>query len=110
MAYKTVYNDIIFIEGDDYKATKVAEVTYKKTFYNQQSKTLDDVKDQLSEKAKKLGCNAVVCFTYGQKSVGWFRASLLALDDNINWYGNGCAANIPNDYYEELLQCFEKQS
>lgn len=105
MAYTTVYNGIIFIEGREPSAKIISSVEYKKRFsYNSQIKTLDCVKEQLSEKAIELGGNAVVEFKYGQKSAGWFRASLLALDDDVKWYGSGYVAVLPPDLANDILK------
>ncbi len=106
MAYKSIYHDVVFIEGEDVQASKKTKIFYKKTIYNQQLKTLFDVKAQLAEKAKELGCNAVVCFEYGQKSSNWVFSLLLSLDDNVDWYGEGYAATISQEYFNEIaLQC-----
>ena len=104
MAYTSLYKDIIFIEGDEPTAQILGQVEYKKLFsYNAQIKTLDCVKDQLVEKTVALGGNAVIQFKYGQKSSGWFKSSLLALDDNIKWYGNGVAAILPEETRNKIL-------
>ena len=96
MAYTTIFEDIIFIEGDcDFTEFK-SKVEYKKTFFNQQSKTLDDVKHQLADTAKSLGANAIINFKYGQKSASFFRAILFATDDNVNWVASGDAVVIAN--------------
>lgn len=55
-----------------------------------------------------MGGNAVVEFNYGQKSSGWFKSALLALDDNIKWYGNGVAAIIPEERKNDLLEKLNK--
>lgn len=103
MAYKTIYKGIIFIEGDEPSAVILGDVEYKKKFsYNAQLKTLDCVKDQLVEQTIALGGNAVVNFKYGQKSAGWFKSSLLSLDDNIKWYGSGKAAIVHEENYESF--------
>ena len=99
-----VYKGIVFIEGAEPTATILGNVEYKKAFsYNTQSHTLDWVKDQLAEKTVALGGNAVVGFTYGQKTSGWFKSLLLSYDDNIKWYGSGMAAIIPEYRLQELL-------
>lgn len=109
MAYTFIYKDIIFIEGNDTSAKILGSIEYKKTFtFNSQSKTIDCVKDQLVEKTIELGGNAILNFTYGQKSSGWFKASLFALDDDIKWYGNGVAAILPEERKKEIFEKFNK--
>lgn len=103
MAYTSIHKGIAFIEGDEPNARKIGIVEYQKEgFYNQQLKDLDVVKDQLAKKAAAMGCNAVINFTYGQKSTSWFRALLLTYDDNINWYGSGTAAIISKERFAQI--------
>lgn len=104
MAYTTVYNGIVFIEGFEPNAQVVGSVEYKKEgLYNQQLKSLDVVKDQLSKKAHDLGANAVMNFKYGQKSTSWWRSMLSSFDDNINWYGSGTAIVLSSERMAEIL-------
>ena len=104
MAYTSLLNGILFIEGAYPYERDFGAVEYKKNFYNQQQKNLRDIKEQLAEKAKELGANAIINFKYGQKSSSWFRAALLALDDNVNWFGNGQAVKISETSYNALLE------
>ena len=105
MAYMSIYKGIIFIEGEELTAKWLGEIEYKKNFsFGSQLKTIDCVKDQLAEKTTALGGNAVVNFKYGQKSSGWFKSSLFALDDNIKWYGSGVAALLPDYRYKEIIE------
>ncbi len=104
MAYTSVHNGMIFIEGDEPGARRIGPVEYKKTsFYNQQLKDLDAVKDQLAEKAAAMGANAVINFKYGQKSTTFLRSLVLKYDDNVNWYGTGTAVIISPERRREIL-------
>ena len=104
MAYTSIHKGIVFIEGPEPNAKAVGIVEYKKEgFYNQQLKDLDVVKDQLAKKAQAMGCNAVMNFTYGQKSTSWFRSLLLSYDDNVNWYGSGTAIILSQERMEEII-------
>lgn len=104
MAYISIYKGIAFIEGDEPNAKKLRRVEYVKDgFYNQQLKDLDAVKDQLAQKARAMGANAIMDFTYGQKSTSWFRSMLLAFDDNVNWYGSGTAIVVSPERMEEII-------
>lgn len=57
-----------------------------------QLRCLDDVKDILAKKVQAAGCNALVEFTYGQRSVSFWR-SLMSVDDVI-WWGKGKSAKV----------------
>jgi len=96
MAYTVIYNDIIFVEGDYPSASRGPLVECDLSFkIGAQLKSLRDVKDKLVEQAKSKGYNAVLDFTYGQKS-RW-----LAIDDVAFW-GKGCLANISQDEFNAL--------
>ncbi|MCR5068040.1 MAG: hypothetical protein K6A14_08280 [Erysipelotrichaceae bacterium] len=104
MAYKSIMDGIIFIEGEMKDARLLEPIKYvKDSFYNQQLKNLNDIKRQLVSKAKDMGANAVVDFKYGQKSTTMLRSMLLALDDNINWYAEGIAAILDEETYNALV-------
>lgn len=110
MAYKTLYKDIIFIEGNEKNESNLGLVKYKKglKLYNNQLKNLDDVKEQLYQQTKELGGNAVINFKYGQKSASWFKSIFLSLDDNVNWYGEGEAVILSNEDYNCFLSKLNK--
>ena len=100
-----MYKGIIFVEGNIPSAKVIGRIEYNKKFsYNSQIKTLDCVKEQLADKAIALGANAVLHFTYGQQSSGWFKSALLSLDDNIKWYGSGSAAILPEEEKNKILE------
>ncbi|MDR2941375.1 MAG: hypothetical protein LBV17_02145 [Treponema sp.] len=102
MAYTVIYNDIIFIEGDHPKASRGPFVKCDLSFkFGAHLKSLRDVKDNLVEQAKAKGYNAILDFTYGQKS-RW-----LAIDDVAFW-GKGYLANISQDVYNELCETAAK--
>ena len=108
MAYKSLFEGIIFIEGTEHSGRVLGNVEYKKdSFYNNQLKNLDNVKAQLAKKAKQLGANAIADFKYGQKNTSWFRSMLLAFDDNVNWYGSGTAIRLDENKYSEYLEQIE---
>ena len=92
--HTTVFDGITFIEGAParYQTVKAISIELGGIIAQAQLKTLDDVKRLMAAEAKAAGGNTIVNFTYGQRSVGWFRA-LWQLDD-INWYGAGTIAVI----------------
>ena len=96
MAYTVVYNGIVFVEGPYQNAEIGPRVACDLSFkIGAQLKSLRHVKDNLASQAIKSGYNAVIDFTYGQKS-RW-----LAIDDVAFW-GKGCLARIPYNEYIEL--------
>ena len=98
MAYTSLYKDMIFIEGNNKDAQVLGSVSSDLSFkIGAQLKNLNDVKEDMRIKAKALGANCILNFTYGQKS-RW-----LAIDD-VAFYGNGKAAILPQIVYEELIK------
>ena len=105
MAYCSVYEEIIFVEGESEYIENKGSIEYKKdSFYNQQMKSLYNIKHQFAEKAKAAGANAIIHFKYGQKNTTWFRAALLAFDDNVKWYGSGDMVVISKEERERILE------
>ena len=97
MAYTILYDDIIFIEGTNSNANIIGNISCDLSFkFGAQLKNLNDVKRDMATKAKALGANCILNFTYRQKSRG------LAIDD-VAFYGNGKAAILPAMVYEELV-------
>ncbi len=93
--FETVSDGIRFIEGMPKNCEIIGPVNVRidGVFTSAQLKNLGDVKKLMAEKVKQSGGNAVVQFTYGQRSVGFF-ASLLFRDD-VSWYGSGQIATVP---------------
>ena len=105
MAYKSLYKGIIFIEGQEDYIKNLGKVAYKKdSFYNNQLKNLDNVKEQLADKAIQAGGNAIINFKYGQKNTSWFRSMLLAFDDNVNWFGEGEIVILEENKYKDFIE------
>ena len=78
MAYTTLYNDIVFIEGNNEDANIVGNINSDLSFkIGAQLKNLNDVKQDMSIKAKALGANCILDFTYGQKSRWLFSSAFL---------------------------------
>lgn len=96
MAYTTIYKGVVFIEGNHPSAVIGKNIETDLSFcINEQLKSLRNVKDNLCEQAKHYGYNAIVNFTYGQKSKFWSF-------DNIVFWGKGTLANIPAEEYNEI--------
>jgi hypothetical protein len=94
--YTSIFQSVWFVEGRPPEAQIIRPIRVELGgfFRSAQLKTLDDVKLQMVKGVLEAGGNAVVNFKYGQKSVG-ILASLFQRDD-INWYGYGDIALIPN--------------
>lgn len=88
---------IAFVESTSPRARRLGSVKVEigGVFSHAQLKNLDDVKQLLAQQVKLKGGNALIDFTYGQKSVGIFR-SMISLDDVV-WYGSGTAAVLTAD-------------
>jgi len=99
MGFSTVFNGIIFVEGDDLAVQKVREIycDLSRT-WGAQLKNLNDVKQVLADQAVQLGCNCIVGFEYGQKSSWRF------LYDDVGFHGRGIASKMPYDVYNVRLQ------
>ncbi|AEF80952.1 hypothetical protein TREAZ_1861 [Leadbettera azotonutricia ZAS-9] len=96
MAYTVIYEGIIFVEGDFPGAERGAHISCDLSFkIGAQLKSLRDVKNNLASKARSKGANAILDFTYGQKS-RW-----LALDD-IAFWGKGCLAVISDEDFKRI--------
>lgn len=105
MKYVTICDGIIFVEGEcDFLPDKiVCKVEYSKKYgWNQQLRSLDDIKRSLALRAKTVGANVIVNFKYGQKTNKFWRAVLFATDDNVNWYASGDAVILSNENIQEL--------
>ncbi|MBV5347523.1 hypothetical protein JZU46_04830 [bacterium] len=65
-------------------------------FRSAQLASLRDLKIQMARECKTRGCNAVIGFTYGQKSVGFLK-SFISRDD-VTWRGGGYLSRVPDSY------------
>jgi len=99
----TIYKGIAFIEGiyPEAKPIEPIEVSIGGFLSQSQLKTLNDVKDLMVDKARQMGANAIVDFSYGQKSPS-FLGSIFNLDD-VNWYGRGIGVNLLTHTYQTLV-------
>jgi len=98
MAYTTVYNGIVFIEGENKEAQIIKKVKSDLSFkIGAQLKSLNNVKDDLVQKVKSSNGNCLLNFKYGQKS-RW-----LAIDDVAFW-GEGNSALLPDEEYQKILK------
>ncbi|MBQ6702583.1 MAG: hypothetical protein IJN17_06485 [Clostridia bacterium] len=92
MAFVTMHEGIVFIEGDHPRATKYYSAETRVGGFGAQLRNLNDLKSIMAQTARANGCNCVVNFSYGQKS------KLIAIDD-VAFVGNGFYAVLsPQDY------------
>lgn len=98
MAYVTVFDNIIFIEGDHPRAVKRYTAETRVGGFGAQLKNLNDLKQTMAATARNCGCNCVVNFTYGQRS------KVIAIDD-VAFVGDGFYAVLsPQDYNSIISQ------
>ena len=98
MAFVTVYQGVVFIEGEHPRAVKKYSAETRVGGFGAQLKNLEDLKKCMSNVAKANGCNCVVNFTYGQRS------KLIAIDD-VAFVGDGYYAVLsPQDYNSIVSQ------
>jgi len=99
MAYVTVFQGVVFIEGDHPRAVKRFSADTRVSGFGAQLRNLNDLKQQMAQTALYNGCNCVVNFSYGQKS------KLIAIDD-VAYVGNGFYAVLSPDDYNSIIPQF----
>ncbi|MBE6759694.1 MAG: hypothetical protein E7554_06345 [Ruminococcaceae bacterium] len=100
MAFVTVYNGVVFIEGDHPRAIKRYSAETRVGGFGAQLRNLNDLKACMANNARVNGCNCVVNFTYGQKS------KLIAIDD-VAYVGNGIYAQLSIEDYNAIVSQFQ---
>ena len=92
----TEYQGIYFFEHHPKEAQVIGTVNVSigGILKSAQLANLNDVKDKMVRKCRSQGGNAIINFTYGQKSSGYL-ASIFSRDD-VPWYGKGQIAIVPN--------------
>lgn len=101
--YTTIYDNIVFIEGNDLDAKRLAPIKCDLSFkLGAQLKNLRDVKADMAVKARQMGANAVLDFKYGQKS------RLLAMDD-VAYFGSGIGAMLSREKFAEIQERIAKR-
>lgn len=90
----TEYQGILFFEDVPAGATLLEKIDTQigGVFRSAQMASLNDIKGLMAAEARSKGGNAIVGFTYGQRSSG-FWASIVSRDD-VRWYGSGRVAKI----------------
>ena len=96
MAYVTVCNGVIFIEGEHPRAVKKFVADTRVGGFGAQLKNLNDLKAQMASVAVYNGCNCVVNFTYGQKT------KIIAIDD-VAYIGGGYYAQLSDADYNSII-------
>ena len=84
MAFATVFEEIVFVEGDFKGAIRGETINTSNYGIGAQLKSLRDIKHALAQQARSKGYNAVLDFKYGQK--GGFLTMLFSFDD-VAFYG-----------------------
>ncbi len=99
MAFVTVFQNVVFIEGDHPRAQKRYTAETRVGGFGAQLKNLNDLKATMADTARRCGCNCVVNFTYGQKS------KIIAIDD-VAYVGNGYYAILSPQDYQSIVSQF----
>lgn len=99
MAFVTVFQGVVFIEGDHPRAVKRYSAETSMNGVDAQLRNINDLKQTMANIAKNCGCNCVVNFVYGQK------AKLFAWDD-VAFYGNGYYALLSPEDYQSIVSQF----
>lgn len=99
MAFVTVCQGVIFIEGDHPRAVKKYTAETRVGGFGAQLRNLNDLKMQMASTATFNGCNCVVNFSYGQK------AKIIAIDD-VAFVGNGFYAVLSPEDYNAIISQF----
>ncbi len=102
MAFVTVFQGIVFIEGDHPRAVKYYTAETRVGGFGAQLRNLNDLKAEMAQTAMRCGCNCVVNFTYGQRS------KVIAIDD-VAYVGNGFYAVLPPADYSSIMSQFQRQ-
>ena len=102
MAFVTVFQGVVFIEGDHPRAEKRYSAQTRVGGFGAQLKNLNDLKSIMAQTALANGCNCVVNFSYSQK------AKLIAIDD-VAYIGDGFYARLSNEDYQSIISQFNKQ-
>ncbi len=99
MAFVTVYEGIIFIEGEHPRARKVASAQTRVRGFGAQLRNLNELKSQMATAARAYGCNCIVNFSYYQTT------KILAIDD-VALCGDGFYAQIAESDYKSIISQF----
>ena len=99
MAFVTIHQGVIFIEGDHPRAIKRLSAATRVGGFGAQLKNLTDLKQVMADTARANGCNCVVNFTYGQRS------KLIAIDD-VAYVGDGFYATLSAGDYHSIVSQF----
>jgi hypothetical protein len=94
--YYDLHNGVYFVEGIPRSSQVIMPISTEinEFFCQTHLKNLDHIKDKMAKEARLRGGNAIIQFTYGQRSTFW--KSLFRLD-NIQWYASGKIAVIDVD-------------
>ena len=99
MAFTTIFEGVVFVEGDFKGAIRGGSIKSSPDGLGAQLKSLRDIKHNLAQQAKNKGCNAILDFEYGQK--GGFFSGLFSFD-RVVFYGKGVLAKMSQSDYERL--------
>lgn len=100
MAFVTVHQGVIFIEGEHPRAMKKLLAYTRIGGFGAQFRNLNDIKDIMASTAKQNECNCVVNFSYGQIH------KIISIDD-VLFVGEGDYAVLSKDDYNGIISKFQ---
>lgn len=101
MAYVTVYQGVIFIEGEHPRALKKQSAYTRIGGFGAQLRNLNDLKAIMADTAKQNGCNCIIDFSYVQKH------KTISID-KVAFVGNGYYAILSKKDYKSIISKFKK--
>lgn len=99
MNFVTIYNGIVFIEGEHPRAIRKYNAYTRIGGFGAQLRNLNDLKHLMSNKARENGCNCIVDFSYGQEH------RIVSIDD-VLFVGNGFYAVLSDSDYNNIISKF----
>lgn len=100
MAFVTVYEDIIFIEGEHPRAVIKGRAYTRIGGFGAQLRNLNDLKAVMASTAKQNGCNCIINFSYTQKH------KLISID-KVAFVGNGYYTILSQKDYDSIISRFK---
>ena len=86
-----VLDGVFFTEASIPNATPIQRLHVEISLQNS---NLNEVKQRLAQEVKRIGGNAIMNFSYGQKKHEWWELFFTFKWDTESWHGEGVAVRI----------------